>query len=169
MKISNKSSFTANIKTIATNNTVKTAVQNACIQAIEFYKDNGKGGNGDTGYLTQLMDAGKANKGIRTKCLLGFIKAHANVTYGKIKNKQGVEMYVFKKATGKKGAVETKELSTQWFDFVDVTTETDKPVDFMARAKSLFTAISNNEKKLKDGTETKTNELQALLSGLLEA
>ena len=112
MKLSNKSSFTANIKTIGTNNTVKVAVQNACIQAIAFYMDNGKGGNGDTGYLTQLMDAGKANKGIRTKCLLGFIKAHANVSYGKIKNKKGEELYVFKKATGKGGEVVTKEIDS---------------------------------------------------------
>ncbi|MGL1886333.1 MAG: hypothetical protein OCD76_07440, partial [Reichenbachiella sp.] len=81
MKLTNKNTFAKNLTTIKKNHTIRDAVQNACIQAIAFYADNGKGGNGDTGYLTQLMQAAKSNRGIRTKCLLGFIKEHANVKY----------------------------------------------------------------------------------------
>lgn len=169
MKLTNKNSFATNVKTITNNKTVRDAVQNAVIQALDFYKDNGKGGSGDTGYLTQLMVAAKANRGIRTKCLLGFIKEHANVKYTKITNKNGDKLEVFKKATGKKGKVITKKVDSYWYEWTNSDEAQADTVDFVAQAKSLLKRMTSNEKKLKEGTESTTDKLQAQLEAVLTA
>lgn len=156
MDTSTTKSFKSNLSTInKSGETVRVAVQNACIQAVGHYAKTS-----DTGYLTQLMNVSKANRGIRTKTLQGFIQEHANVKYSKIKDSQGNEMFVFKKASGKNGEVVTSEIDTQWFDF-DKQGEAAVEVDFIAQGKALVKRMTNNTKKLKEGTEDSTSKLMA--------
>jgi hypothetical protein len=164
MKTSTKKTFKANLQTITkSGETVRVAVQNACIQAVEHYSKTG-----DTGFLTSLMEVAKANRGIRTLTLQKFIQEHANVKYSKVKNAKGEEIHVFKKATGKGGEVVVQEITTFWYDFTK-DGEAVAEVDFIAQAKALLKRMSNNEKPLKDGTQEKTEELAAHLQSILTA
>lgn len=117
-------------------------IQKALVMAQAHFAEHG-----DTTYFTQLMDASKESRAIRTKTLQGFIQAHANVSYSKDKNGN----FVFKKV-GKE--VSITEMDTPWWTF-DKKGEATPEMDAVSQAKALYTRISKalngeSDKKLKD-------------------
>ena len=135
-----------------------TASQRDKLQAlIEFglaqYKEHG-----DTVYLTMAMRAVVGVRAFRTETLKGYIKAHANVTWTKAKDKT----MVFKK-TGKGTEPEVKELDGVWYEF-DKKGEATPDLDVVMRAKAMIAALTKEGVHFKEGQE----ELADILKSKVE-
>lgn len=138
---------------------VRDNVQKAVVMALAHFEQHG-----DTKYLTDLMEVAIGCRSIRTNTLKEFIKAHANVSWGK--DKSGENM-VFKKV-GKE--VNVKEVTTRWYDF-NLDGQAKPDLDITTAIKSMITRISNaiDNGTLKEGQEEQARRVLEANQALLDA
>jgi len=118
--------------------------------------------DGDATYLTRVIQQCIELKAVPAVTVKDYIKAHANVVYGELKDKT----IGFKKVS-KKAPIETKYCKVTWYEWSGGKHNTvKKDFDAVARAKALITSIANAE-KCKD--KNKAVAIVAALEAVLAA
>lgn len=134
--------------------TMRGNVQELIVAGLVHYEQHG-----DTGYLTDLARACKNVRSLPTLTITEYIKAHANVGWGKLKDKQSG----FKKV-GKE--IEVQMPNVTWFDWEGGThNEIKEDYDLLASVRSAVTKAINKAKagQLKEGQEEYIKKLQVAL------
>lgn len=169
--VSNTKTFKTNITSINTSGaTLRQTVQNAAIQAIEFFVEstNKKGDkdHGDTGYLTKLMTAVCLTNCLSHTKLKAFIEHHTNVKWTKITTKDGQVKHVFKKV-GKE--IEVKAIDGMWYNYNTPKKDPTKAVekDYFKSMTTLHSAWVKGEVIPKKGTEEVTAKMFMVFEELL--
>lgn len=129
-------------------------VQELIVAGLVHYEQHG-----DTGYLTDLARACKGVKSLPTQTITDYIKEHANVGWGKLKDKQ----LGFKKV-GKEVEVRMPEVT--WYDWEGGKhNQITQDYDLLSSVRSAVTkAIKKaQEGHLKEGQEEYIAKLQAAL------
>lgn len=134
--------------------TMRDNVQELIVAGLVHYEEHG-----DTGYLTDLARACKGVRALPTTTITEYIKAHANVGWGKLKDKR----LGFKKV-GKD--IEVQMPNVTWYDWEGGDHNVIKEdYDMLASVRSAVTkAIKKaQEGHLKEGQEQYIQKLQAVL------
>ncbi|QZI86208.1 hypothetical protein PODOV061v2_0064 [Vibrio phage 172P1] len=150
----NKTNFKSQLNGLVKSTTSQRDKLQAIIEfGLAQYKEHG-----DTVYMTMAMRAVVNVRAFRTETLKNYIKAHANVTWAKAKDKT----MVWKKV-GKGTAPEVKELDGVWYEW-DKKGEATADLDVVMRAKAMLKALTKEGTHIKEGQE----ELAALLQASVE-
>lgn len=121
---------------IKSTKTLRDNMQELIVAGIVHYQNHG-----DTGYLTDLARACKGVKALPTLTITDYIKAHANVGWGKLKDKQPG----FKKV-GKE--VEVKMPDVTWYDWEGGKhNQITSDYQFLSTIKSAVTKAVNAHKE----------------------
>jgi len=147
---------------IKSQKTQRDTLQALLVFGLAFYKGDITGESGDTGYLSSIMNSCIGVKSLPSNTIKDYIKAHANVKWGK-SVKKGSTALVFTKSS----KVVEVELPTQtWYDYHSekntVTTDYDE-------TKSIKMLMDTITKRIKSGhikNEEHGKEALAVLSGL---
>jgi len=87
--------------------TLRGNIQALTVSAVDTYAQHG-----DTSRIEMLVNASVTMRSVRSNTLKDFIKAHANVRFTPAQDNNG---FIVKKIG--KGAIETKPIESDWFDF----------------------------------------------------
>lgn len=114
---------------------------------------------GNTGQLTQVIQACVGVKSLPTNTIKNYIKEHANVMF--TKNKKGE--YVFKKLGKEVQVTEPKETWYNWSGNKEAKPQPD--IKLIARTKAMLTAIKKGieEDKLEDVSGEMAHELESFM------
>lgn len=135
-------------------------IQAVIVSGFEEYNEHG-----NSGQLSRVLKACVGVKSLPTKVILDYIKAHANVSY--IKVKDGTMQ--FKKSSGET-ACTVIPFETTWYDWSG-NGQHNPPADFdiHARIKALMTSTKKamDDGKIKSGQEAKARDAMQALQALL--
>jgi len=135
-------------------------IQSVIVSGFEEYSEHG-----NSGQLSRVLKACVGVKSLPTKVILDYIKAHANVSY--IKVKDGTMQ--FKKASGET-ACTVIPFSETWYNWTG-NGQHNPPADFdiHARIKALMTSTKKamDDGKIKSGQEDEARAVMQALQALL--
>lgn len=139
---------------IKSESTLRDNVQALAVSAIETY-----GQHGDTSRIELLVNASIKMKSIRSQTLKEFVKDHANVKFTPVKDGVG---FVVKKIG--KGAIEVKEVESNWYDFDKVGVA--KPdMDLLLKVQAV---MSGWDKSIEEG-KAKRNAFNDRMAAIIKA
>jgi len=141
---------------VANEATMRDNVQALAVSAIETY-----GQHGDTSRIEMLVNASIKMKSIRSQTLKEFIKDHANVKFTPVKDGVG---FVVKKIG--KGAIEVKEVASNWYDFDKVGVAVEKEVMKVLKGALATIKKAQSDNKLKTMTVAESRVVAQLESML---
>ena len=134
--------------------TLRGNIQALTVSAVDTYAQHG-----DTSRIEMLVNASVTMRSVRSNTLKDFIKAHANVKFTPAENNEGFTV----KKIGK-GAIETKPIESDWFDFNKEGIA--KPdFDAMTKAKVFLSSLD----KAKDEGRAKVNAANDRIEAVLRA
>ena len=138
--------------------TLRGNIQALTVSAVDTYAQHG-----DTSRIEMLVNASLTMRSVRSNTLKDFIKAHANVKFTPAKNNEGFTV----KKIGK-GAIETKPIESDWFDFNNEGIAKEKVA--LAIIKAAISSIDSAQEKGNLKTMTSAEEkLVAQLKSALAA
>ena len=143
---------------VANESTMRDNVQALAVSAIETF-----GKHGDTSRIEMLVNASVKMKSIRSQTLKEFIKDHANVKFTPVKDGVG---FVVKKVG--KGAIEVKEVASNWYDFDKVGVAAEKEVMKVLKGALATIKKAQSDNKLKTMT-VEESRVVAQLESMLAA
>jgi len=143
---------------IKSESTLRDNVQALAVSAIETF-----GQHGDTSRIEMLVNASIKMKSIRSQTLKEFIKDHANVKFTPVKDGVG---FVVKKIG--KGAIEVKEVESNWYDF-DKVGVTKPDMDLLIKAQALLAQWEKSKEEGKAKVSNVNDRLAALIKAELAA
>lgn len=114
--------------------------------------------HGDTVYLQSCVDACVGVGSLNTSRMIGFIEAHANITWRKKEAKDGEKVAVFSKAAGQQA--EVLPVTTAWWDY-------EKP-DAELKAKDVLKMIQDMHKRIASELDRHNVTDEALAKRALE-
>jgi len=141
---------------IKSESTLRDNVQALAVSAIETY-----GQHGDTSRIEMLVNASIKMKSIRSQTLKEFIKEHANVKFTPVKDGVG---FVVKKSG--KGAIEVKEVESNWYDFDKVGVAVEKEAMKVLKGALATIKKAQSDNKLKTMTVAESRMVAQLESML---
>ena len=135
--------------------TLRGNIQALTVSAVDTYAQHG-----DTSRIEMLVNASVTMRSVRSNTLKDFIKAHANVRFTPAENNEGFTV----KKIGK-GAIETKPIESDWFDFNNEGIAKEKVALAIIKA-----AIGSIEKAQEKGNlKTMTSAEEKLVAQLKSA
>ena len=143
---------------IKSESTLRDNVQALAVSAIETF-----GNHGDTSRIEMLVNASIKMKSIRSQTLKEFIKDHANVKFTPVKDGAG---FVVKKVG--KGAIEVKEVASNWYDFDKVGVAVEKEAMKVLKGALATIKKAQSDNKLKTMTVAES-KMVAQLESMLAA
>lgn len=143
---------------IKSESTLRDNVQALAVSAIETF-----GNHGDTSRIEMLVNASIKMKSIRSQTLKEFIKDHANVKFAPVKDGVG---FVVKKIG--KGAIEVKEVESNWYDFDKVGVAVEKEAMKVLKGALATIKKAQSDNKLKTMTVAES-KMVAQLESMLAA
>ena len=141
---------------IKSESTLRDNVQALAVSAIETF-----GNHGDTSRIEMLVNASIKMKSIRSQTLKEFIKGHANVKFTPVKDGVG---FVVKKIG--KGAIEVKEVESNWYDFDKVGVAVEKEAMKVLKGALATIKKAQSDNKLKTMTVAESRMVAQLESML---
>ena len=141
---------------IKSESTLRDNVQALAVSAIETF-----GNHGDTSRIEMLVNASIKMKSIRSQTLKEFIKDHANVKFTPVKDGVG---FVVKKIG--KGAIEVKEVESNWYDFDKVGVAVEKEAMKVLKGALATIKKAQSDNKLKTMTVAESRVVAQLESML---
>tara|TARA_R110001632_G_scaffold157747_2_gene275985 strand:+ start:62 stop:544 length:483 start_codon:yes stop_codon:yes gene_type:complete len=139
---------------VANESTMRDNVQALAVSAIETF-----GNHGDTSRIEMLVNASIKMKSIRSQTLKEFIKDHANVKFTPVKDGVG---FVVKKIG--KGAIEVKEVESNWYDF-DKVGVAKSDMDLLLKVQAV---MSGWDKSIEEG-KAKRNAFNDRMAAIIKA
>jgi hypothetical protein len=135
--------------------TLRGNIQALTVSAVDTYAQHG-----DTSRIEMLVNASVNMRSVRSNTLKDFIKAHANVKFIPAKDNNGFTV----KKIGK-GAIETKPIESDWFDFNNEGIAKEKVA--LAIIKAAISSIDSAQEK--GNLQTMTSAEEKLVAQLKSA
>jgi len=132
--------------------TLRGNIQALTISAVDTFAQHG-----DTSRIEMLVNASVTMRSVRSNTLKDFIKAHANVKFTPAENNKGFTV----KKIGK-GAIETKPIESDWFDFNKEGIA--KPdLDLILKAKALLSSLDKAKEEGRAKVSSANDRIEAVL------